>query len=336
MIDPQAARMVTIPAWVDEGGVLRFFYGGPLPALAPGAIIDLVMAETSLQNLFMLRLLTESRTCTLLPAGETLVAEMRFPDKQRRKSYANHVGITDVLSGDPCVLGVLLTLEDDLCMEMSLGKPATLLDCRCAIPALGSVKARSVNHAYTLISQHYEQHRRSHTGNVFAKVYAWRAHPPTFSPLEQLRISELQQIEQAVIAACDPWWYCGKRGAMPDTWAILDAPGDEQATVSILEQLPEYSGAPRSEWRARIVGTQALNSRVNALGWLQSRGFEHLPEIDYPALTAPQPPYYTAGGEPDTTLNWADRSAYLQRAQSYFEARRRGSRPAALFAALPG
>lgn len=328
MFDPQTPRMVTIPAWVDESGTLRFFYGGPLPRLAPGAIVDLSVAEESVESEFHLALLAERRERTLLPAGESLAAEVRFRHASERNEVTNAFVLKDEYSMDPRVAGVVIVLQEDLRIELSLGKPAGLIECSCTIPALADVEARSVNHAYTLISQHFEPHRSSHTGNVFEKVSAWNPKTQAWRTLEDLRDHELRQIEEEFMRACDPWWYCGARGSMPDTWAILDAPGDRQATIHLLKQEDVSSPDRLFESRTTIMQRVECLGRNDALRWLEARRFEHLPDIDYPALRAPRPPSFTTSGEEDATLNWADRAAYLRRMYAYFEARRQRHRRA--------
>ncbi len=331
MIDPQAARMVTIPAWVDENGALRFFYGGPLPALAPGATVDLSVPEQSVESSFHLSLLTEQTADTLLPVGAILAAEIRFRHASERDAVADRYAPESVLttrhSTDAREAAVFIILEEDLRFDLSLGKPAGLTDCRCRIPALPAA-ARSVNHAYTLISQHFEPHRRSHTGNVFEKVLAWNPKAQNWRRLADLRSGKVRALEENLIRACDPWWYCGVRGAKPDTWAILDAPGNQDATIHLLKQVAVPATKALLEWNTVVVDRVPCRGRDWALEWLNRHKFEHLPEIDYPALTAPQPPYIGSDGKPDPTLDWADRAAYLQRARSYFEARRQGSRQA--------
>lgn len=60
-------------------------------------------------------------------------------------------------------------LEDQKIYVRGGDKRATLDFCKCGIPALDRV-ADSINHAYTLISEVFEPHRKGHGGNVFLKV----------------------------------------------------------------------------------------------------------------------------------------------------------------------
>ncbi|QTA88377.1 hypothetical protein [Desulfonema magnum] len=65
---------------------------------------------------------------------------------------------------------VEICLKEDLYINLRCTKEAELSDCECNITALKE-KAKSINHAYALISRHYETHRRSYGGNVFDRVY---------------------------------------------------------------------------------------------------------------------------------------------------------------------
>jgi hypothetical protein len=71
-------------------------------------------------------------------------------------------------------------------------KRSRLEDCPGTIPAI-SLEARSVNHAYSLISEAYEGWRRSHTGNVFREVFFQSSDPdglPWWRPLGDLRADD--------------------------------------------------------------------------------------------------------------------------------------------------
>ena len=61
------------------------------------------------------------------------------------------------------------------------------MNCPIDIPFLNK-KAVSVNQAYTIISTEFEKYRRSHTGNVFNKVYYKDENTNTWSKLDNLRL----------------------------------------------------------------------------------------------------------------------------------------------------
>lgn len=63
-------------------------------------------------------------------------------------------------------------------------KPPQLVDCPCQIASLNQ-QAVSLNHAFTIISTAFETKRRSHSGNVFSRVYAKAG--SMWEPLERFR-----------------------------------------------------------------------------------------------------------------------------------------------------
>lgn len=65
--------------------------------------------------------------------------------------------------------------------------------------------AASLNHACTLLSEQYEQHRISHTLNVYQHVfYLEPGHPqPRWHPLERLRNGVIAGVERSIVA--DAW-----------------------------------------------------------------------------------------------------------------------------------
>jgi len=79
----------------------------------------------------------------------------------------------------------------------------------CSHPAFTGrvdVEVRSLNQAYTLASRRLQQHRRSHTGNIYDKI-SWT--PPTAEPLllEEVRLlvesGEWNKVRQQVAPALD-------------------------------------------------------------------------------------------------------------------------------------
>jgi hypothetical protein len=79
-----------------------------------------------------------------------------------------------------------IELQDVLYLQLRGTKAPTLSETACKIPALNNKEARSVNHACTLLSQAIEQHRISHTTNVFRTVYFLRK-SDRLCPLDHVR-----------------------------------------------------------------------------------------------------------------------------------------------------
>lgn len=76
--------------------------------------------------------------------------------------------------------------KQPLRIKLRGSKKGELEPCLCEIPSLDDLEATSINHAYTLISENFEMHRRSHTANVFDKVYFSDTNG-IWKPLEVLR-----------------------------------------------------------------------------------------------------------------------------------------------------
>jgi hypothetical protein len=69
---------------------------------------------------------------------------------------------------------VEVRLQEPLILHLRGSKTPQLMDCQCIIPSLRNLQATSMNHAFTLISRHYEKKRKSHSGNVFQRGYCNR------------------------------------------------------------------------------------------------------------------------------------------------------------------
>lgn len=151
---------VTIPVKVVNGK-LEYFYGGDLPKLEDGIIGELVLPIFAINDKAFLKSISHEVTVDFLPKGTKLFASM-YVD--------NFAAIDQKLR--PFMEGlqyVPIVLNEDLQFKFRGTKKSELLQCKCQIEALG-IEARSLNQAYSLISEKYEIQRMSHTGNVFTKI----------------------------------------------------------------------------------------------------------------------------------------------------------------------
>ena len=147
------------------------------------------------------KLFSEERKIPLFKKKTMLYVLLR-PEAQDARPFAAHLlrpfpkGIRFYIQLDEetpiarihdhsCVF-VTIELQDVLYLELRGTKPPTLSETACKIPALGNKEARSVNHACTLLSEAIEQHRISHTTNVFRTVYFLRR-PDGLCPLDHVR-----------------------------------------------------------------------------------------------------------------------------------------------------
>src|SRR5438132_7583590 len=162
------AKRVVIPVRV-QGGELRPFYGGDMPKLHEGSILDLVGDENAFVDRSEIsRFDLEGRT-VLLRKGSRMFATMGTRGT-RLQALKN-------IPADPPLRAnngfIQFQLDGDLILHLRGTKLAELEECPCSLPTLNDRSVASVNDAYTKLSEHYEPWRRSHTGNVFEKVYCF-------------------------------------------------------------------------------------------------------------------------------------------------------------------
>jgi hypothetical protein len=101
----------------------------------------------------------------------------------------------DLIQG-PSILSQYLFVEVKLVADLWLlvrgDQEARLSTSPCTIPSLKR-EAKSLNHAFTLISEAYETKRRSHSGNVFERAYA-QDEFGKWQSLDELRLLAIQKV----------------------------------------------------------------------------------------------------------------------------------------------
>ena len=162
--DPEA-KTVSIPVRIHNGHVL-LFYGDMPPGLAEGTVGELVVPEHAVTDPVLLTAVTRALNKDLLPADSVVFFRLYMewrdvpPHLQQGCSRLQDAG--NDLNG----VFVACVLKDSLQLEIHGSKKPRLRDAACHIPSL-SADAKSLNHAYALVSTTYQPHRASHTGNVF-------------------------------------------------------------------------------------------------------------------------------------------------------------------------
>jgi hypothetical protein len=173
------SKSVHIPVQ-KKGHNLEFLFGGPLPEIKDGTTGFLIVPLEALGEDD--RAAFEAiHTEPLLPADTHLWVQVQAT-----------VFADELLIPSPDMVTVPIEgafaeviLQEDLTILLRGTKRPILSSCPCFIPKL-NVLARSLNHAYSLISERYEPHRASHTGNVFQKVF-YKSEEGIWRPLESLR-----------------------------------------------------------------------------------------------------------------------------------------------------
>ena len=194
-------KTAKIPIQVRNGQI-QFYFDGPLPNLKEGIIGDLVLPYYAVLDPKARKLFSEERKIPLFKK-KTLLYVMLRPEASDAKFAAHllrpfHKGIRFYVqletslaeihdhSFDTQRVFARIELQDVLYLQLRGTKAPTLSETACKIPALNNKESRSVNHACTLLSQAIEQHRISHTTNVFRTVYFFRP-PDHLCPLEHIR-----------------------------------------------------------------------------------------------------------------------------------------------------
>lgn len=182
MIPDPYKKTLRIPVRLRNGH-FQLFHGGALPKIKVGAVADLVIESHYLEDPADVARMEVSKTIPLIPKGSILMARISKDYCQSTKGLMGDIKIDPEL-GYPIAFAPI-QLKENLDLTLVFGKSAHLNDCPCILPTINNLEARSVNHAFTLASRHYETRRRSNGGNVFLSVYyedgkVWR-------PLKDLR-----------------------------------------------------------------------------------------------------------------------------------------------------
>jgi hypothetical protein len=173
--------MIEIPVVIRNGKV-EFQYG-VLPKLREETVGRLFIPDHGFQNSKDVEQFLLTGEVELLTAKTTL----RAPMKLRLGNALNDVRDEEII------------LEEPLELTFRGTKKPVLKDCRCTLPSL-KAKARSLNEAYTKLSEKYEPHRRGHGGNVFQKVFYLPPGQHNWQPLEALRQVKQNEFQKKLFA----------------------------------------------------------------------------------------------------------------------------------------
>ena len=199
MIPDALAKTVLLPVRIRDGKV-EYFYGGELPSLRDGTIADLVVPAYALVNQQLIGALANELAFSVLPKRSRLLVGLK--PEPAGAPLIDRVGKDQM----PHEFGWFaeVILEEQLGMRFRGTKRAILEPCTCLVPALNGADAapyvaESLNHAYTKLSERFEQYRRSHTGNAFQVVFyrgVGSSRERSWEPLETLRRRFERKIEQ--------------------------------------------------------------------------------------------------------------------------------------------
>ncbi len=182
-------KTIRIPV-TFRGGWITLPDGRSLPKIRDGSFGELLLDDYAVEDRDLVKEFQSQATIPMLSAGESVFFTMQVHQmpSELRKEAEQEKYFVDGPEG-PCVQ---VRLDDVLKLRLRGSKTPALCGCKCKIPCLGDKEAVSLNHAYTLISTHFETKRISHAGNVFQLGW-W--HDPERKQWVQL--DELRTIRQS-------------------------------------------------------------------------------------------------------------------------------------------
>jgi hypothetical protein len=187
MPNPYSQKLLRIPVFIQDGSFVLASDRQPLPGFDDGAFCEILIDSFYVRDLSRLGGSEADREVPFLSKGTKLLAQVNgklVPHELRRFLHDSPSEI------EKCAL-VEFSLLGDLNLRIRSRGEATLTDVMCSSPFLEGREdppvAKSVNHSYTLISTYFEPHRKSHSGNVFNKVFYWSENAENWLPLRNLR-----------------------------------------------------------------------------------------------------------------------------------------------------
>lgn len=168
LIPDPLEKTVKIPV-VFKSGKFLLLDSRELPEIKDGSVGCLELNEYAVLDKESVQELQAEADIQMIPSDKSVYFAVSF--NMVPNNLRNSLLSPDELNIVSNYGFIKVILHEPLMLHLRGSKMPQLLDCECIIPSLRNLKARSMNHAYTLISRHYEKKRRSHSGNVFQKGY---------------------------------------------------------------------------------------------------------------------------------------------------------------------
>jgi hypothetical protein len=186
-------KTVRVPIRV-VGGKIEYLRGGSLPTLCDATFGELVLPASAIKLPAVREKLLAESVVPLVEASAHLL--VRISSKSIPHPLSRHVRNVrlEKLGQTMCVD---ITLRETLSIRWRGSKLAALEPVKCNIPALPGKDAESLNHAYRLVSEAFEPHRRSHSANVFHEIFVQRG--TGWLPLEALRSEAEEGFEASLV-----------------------------------------------------------------------------------------------------------------------------------------
>lgn len=204
-------RHITLPVKRVDGE-WELLYGGDT-GVADGTYGELRVALNAIADDRIKERLTQMVAVKVLDEGATLAVALSDHSKPRPPVQFPLSEVANLPAGCSCfalvTIGQRSTRSDGIDAKRGglwirqRGVDKTELVCSSIMlpDGLEAESARSLNHACTLLSEHYETHRISHTMNVYQRVFYSEPGNSPFKwfPLGDLRDGVIQQAEQTLV-----------------------------------------------------------------------------------------------------------------------------------------
>jgi hypothetical protein len=220
--DPDWAAKVTVPV-KRVGERWEFFYGGDIP-VKDGTLGELTVNADQITDDRFRQRVTQELTVRILEEGTPLLVALsdrstnraqigQWPDPRPLKVPVGTTRFERVFLGPPRKKPLPDEPQPEgeperggLFLKLKGLERCELHGSTVVMPKEFSEPAISLNHAFTMLSQAYEKHRISNTGNVYTRVF-YEDRDRRWYPLDDLRTGV-----QAV----------GERKLLGDLWAEVE------------------------------------------------------------------------------------------------------------------
>jgi hypothetical protein len=162
------AKTIRLPVRFIEGRFINQITGVAITEIKHETPCEIIVNANKITDDDLLIVLGNETDVDLVKEGTVLLAQVGrkdIPSNMRQFAVS-----PDGMSSKYDAEYVEIELREPLVMKFRGSKQPQLKDCECYIRSIDQI-AKSINHAYSLISTAFEPKRRSHTGNVFQKVF---------------------------------------------------------------------------------------------------------------------------------------------------------------------
>lgn len=221
--DPLWTKKTTVPV-KRVGGRWEFFYGGDVP-VKDGAMGELTISTNQISDPIFLQNITKEVTFKILEEGTPLMVALsdhsqnggRIGDWPKPHPHNVPSGTTrfaEVKLGPPQKkkvppLAEVIPETGGLWLKVKGLERCELTSSTIFLPdgvtmpeGFSDRSVKSLNHAFTLLSQTYEKHRISNTGNVYTRVF-YQDKDENWYPLDDLRCGVQAKMERQLLF--DTW-----------------------------------------------------------------------------------------------------------------------------------